>query len=153
MPSINGRWPQALLRLKSRGAVLRSHSSWRSFRSPSRNICRYFRRRRNFGFFGISYVSFRALDVIFSIRDRVVTAVPPLTYFAFLFFFPTVSSGPIDRFRRFSQDWQRHAAATNSSTISIIAVAAALPRLLLQVHHRGAHLRHLWWIMRRRAAG
>jgi len=60
-----------------------------------------------FGFFGISYVTFRALDVVFSIRDRVVTAVPPVTYFAFLFFFPTVSSGPIDRFRRFSQDWQR----------------------------------------------
>jgi membrane protein involved in D-alanine export len=60
-----------------------------------------------FGFFGISYVSFRALDVIFSIRDKVVTALPPVTYFAFLFFFPTVSSGPIDRFRRFSQDWQR----------------------------------------------
>ena len=60
-----------------------------------------------FGFFGISYVTFRALDVVFSIRDRVVTAVPPCTYFAFLFFFPTVSSGPIDRFRRFSQDWQR----------------------------------------------
>jgi len=60
-----------------------------------------------FGFAGISYVSFRALDVIFSIRDRVVTVVPPVAYFAFLFFFPTVSSGPIDRFRRFSQDWQR----------------------------------------------
>ena len=60
-----------------------------------------------FGFFGISYVTFRALDVIFSIHDRVVKAVPPVTYFAFLFFFPTVSSGPIDRFRRFSQDWQR----------------------------------------------
>ncbi len=60
-----------------------------------------------FGFFGISYVTFRALDVVFSIRDRVITAVPPVTYGAFLFFFPTVSSGPIDRFRRFSQDWQR----------------------------------------------
>jgi len=60
-----------------------------------------------FGFFGISYVTFRALDVVFSIRDRVVKEVPPVTYFAFLFFFPTVSSGPIDRFRRFSQDWQR----------------------------------------------
>jgi membrane protein involved in D-alanine export len=61
----------------------------------------------SFGFFGISYVTFRALDVIFSIKDRVITALPPVTYFAFLFFFPTVSSGPIDRFRRFTQDWQR----------------------------------------------
>lgn len=59
------------------------------------------------GFFGISYVTFRALDVVFSIKDNVIKALPPLTYTAYLFFFPTVSSGPIDRFRRFSQDWQR----------------------------------------------
>ncbi|EDY19851.1 membrane bound O-acyl transferase MBOAT family protein [Chthoniobacter flavus Ellin428] len=58
-------------------------------------------------FLGISYVTFRALDVVFSIRDRVVTSVPPITYIGFLFFFPTISEGPIDRFRRFSQDWQR----------------------------------------------
>ena len=67
----------------------------------------HFAPQTTFGFLGISYVSFRALDVIFSIKDRVVTAVPPVTYFAFLFFLPTVSSGPIDRFRRFTQDWQR----------------------------------------------
>ena len=31
---------------------------------------------------------------------------------AFLFFFPTISSGPIDRYRRFSHDWDRpHAPA------------------------------------------
>jgi membrane protein involved in D-alanine export len=59
------------------------------------------------GFLGISYVTFRALDVLFSIRDGVVTSLSPGRYFAFLFFFPTVSSGPVDRLRRFSQDWQR----------------------------------------------
>ncbi len=67
----------------------------------------YFAPHTEIGFLGISYVTFRALDVIFSIRDRVVTAIPPVTYFGYLFFFPAVSSGPIDRFRRFSQDWQR----------------------------------------------
>ena len=58
-----------------------------------------------FGFIGISYVTFRALDVIFSIRDGVVKSLAPGQLFAFLFFFPTVSSGPIDRYRRFGQDW------------------------------------------------
>ncbi len=58
-----------------------------------------------FGFLGISYVSFRALDVIFSINDRVITSLNPVQYFTFVFFFPTVSSGPIDRYRRFGQDW------------------------------------------------
>ena len=58
-----------------------------------------------FGFLGISYVTFRALDVVFSIHDGVVKTLPPAQYFAFLFFFPAVSSGPIDRYRRFAQDW------------------------------------------------
>ncbi len=58
-----------------------------------------------FGFLGISYVTFRALDVVFSIHDGVVKTLPPAQYFAFLFFFPAISSGPIDRYRRFAQDW------------------------------------------------
>ncbi|MHA3773016.1 D-alanyl-lipoteichoic acid biosynthesis protein DltB [Verrucomicrobiota bacterium sgz303538] len=60
-----------------------------------------------FGFLGISYVTFRALDVIFSIQDKLITSLNPAQYFAFLLFFPTVSSGPIDRYRRFGQDWAR----------------------------------------------
>jgi membrane protein involved in D-alanine export len=59
----------------------------------------------SFGFLGISYVTFRALDVIFSIHDGVIKTLPPTQHFAFLFFFPAVSSGPIDRYRRFGQDW------------------------------------------------
>ena len=58
-----------------------------------------------FGYLGISYVTFRALDVVFSIRDGVVKSLSVGQLFAFLFFFPTVSSGPIDRYRRFGQDW------------------------------------------------
>ncbi|MEA3208952.1 MAG: rane protein involved in D-alanine export [Chthoniobacter sp.] len=60
-----------------------------------------------FGFAGISYVTFRALDVIFSIHDGVLKAIAPMQFVGFLFFFPTISSGPIDRYRRFTQDWQR----------------------------------------------
>jgi membrane protein involved in D-alanine export len=58
------------------------------------------------GFLGISYVTFRALDVIFSIRDRVIVDLPPVQYLTFLFFFPTTSAGPIDRYRRFASDWK-----------------------------------------------
>ncbi len=60
-----------------------------------------------FGFLGISYVSFRAIDVIFSIHDGVIKSLSPIQYAAYLFFFPTISEGPIDRYRRFSQDWNR----------------------------------------------
>jgi membrane protein involved in D-alanine export len=59
------------------------------------------------GFLGISYVTFRSLDVIFGIRDRLIVSLAALQYLAFLFFFPAISSGPIDRYRRFSQDWNR----------------------------------------------
>ncbi len=58
-------------------------------------------------FVGLSYATLRAVDVLIGIHDGLVRAVPAARYFAFLFFFPTVSSGPIDRWRRFSDDWTR----------------------------------------------
>jgi membrane protein involved in D-alanine export len=60
-----------------------------------------------FGFLGISYVTFRALDVVFCVRDKVMAAPAALDFLAFLFFFPTISSGPIDRYRRFTGDWKK----------------------------------------------
>jgi membrane protein involved in D-alanine export len=59
------------------------------------------------GFVGISYVTFRSLDVIFGIQDRLIPALPPGQFLAYLLFFPTISSGPIDRWRRFADDWKR----------------------------------------------
>ena len=58
------------------------------------------------GFLGISYVTFRALDVVFCLRDNVIAAPRALDFFGFLFFFPTISAGPIDRYRRFAADWK-----------------------------------------------
>jgi membrane protein involved in D-alanine export len=59
------------------------------------------------GFLGMSYVTFRSLDVIFGIRDRLIVSLPANQFLAYLFFFPAISSGPIDRYRRFSHDWTR----------------------------------------------
>lgn len=56
--------------------------------------------------FGITYVSMRMLDICFSIKDGVVEDVPFVEFATFLFFFPTLSAGPIDRYRRFDRDWQ-----------------------------------------------
>ncbi len=63
--------------------------------------------RSQFGFLGISYVTFRALDVVFCLRDKVIAAPGTLDFLMFLFFFPTISAGPIDRYRRFITDWKR----------------------------------------------
>jgi membrane protein involved in D-alanine export len=63
-------------------------------------------------FVGLSYVTFRSLDVLICIHDGVVTDVALMRYLAFILFFPTISSGPIDRFRRFSEDWSRSRGAS-----------------------------------------
>jgi len=59
------------------------------------------------GFLGISYLTFRALDVTIGIQDRRILELPLPTYLTYLLFFPTISSGPIDRYRRFESDWMR----------------------------------------------
>jgi membrane protein involved in D-alanine export len=59
------------------------------------------------GFLGISYVTFRSLDVIICVQDGLIDSLPIVQYLAFLLFFPTISSGPIDRYRRFALDWNR----------------------------------------------
>jgi membrane protein involved in D-alanine export len=58
------------------------------------------------GFVGISYLSFRAIDVLICLRDGTIGDLSPTTFLVFLLFFPTVSSGPLDRYRRFEADWQ-----------------------------------------------
>ena len=41
------------------------------------------------------------------LRDKTIKKVDPITYARFLLFFPTISSGPIDRYRRFKEDYDR----------------------------------------------
>lgn len=59
------------------------------------------------GFLGISYVTFRNLDVLIGIQDGLITSLPVPQFLAFVFFFPTISAGPIDRYRRFAGDWNQ----------------------------------------------
>ena len=56
------------------------------------------------GFLGISYMTFKTVNVIIEIRDGLIKEVPITDYVYFLYFFPTISSGPIDRFRRFQKE-------------------------------------------------
>ncbi|WP_225047959.1 D-alanyl-lipoteichoic acid biosynthesis protein DltB [Lacticaseibacillus kribbianus] len=57
------------------------------------------------GFLGISYLTFKSVQVIMELRDGALKAVPPVAFLRFLLFLPTISSGPIDRFRRFQKDY------------------------------------------------
>lgn len=56
------------------------------------------------GFIGLSYLNFKAIQMIIEIYDGTIEKVNFFTYVYFLFFFPTLSSGPIDRFRRFEEN-------------------------------------------------
>ena len=57
-----------------------------------------------FGFLGISYICFRVVQVIIEIYDGVIRDVNVRDFLMFLLFFPALSSGPIDRSRRFKED-------------------------------------------------
>lgn len=56
------------------------------------------------GFMGISYITFRSLQVIIEIHDGLITEFHLFDYLYFLLFFAPFTSGPIDRSRRFITD-------------------------------------------------
>lgn len=58
------------------------------------------------GFLGISYLTFKSVQIIMEMRDGIIKEYNIFRYVQFLLFFPTISSGPIDRFRRFEKDVQ-----------------------------------------------
>ena len=56
-------------------------------------------------FIGISYMSFKTIQIMIEISDGLIKErISIIDYMQFLLFFPTVSSGPIDRSRRFMVD-------------------------------------------------
>lgn len=59
-----------------------------------------------FGFLGISYITFKILQILFEIYDGVIKEVNTFDFLAFVLFFPTFSSGPIDRSRRFEENFK-----------------------------------------------
>jgi len=56
------------------------------------------------GFIGISYLTFRTVGIIIEIRDNLIKEIRFLDFISFVLFFPTLASGPIDRYRRFLTD-------------------------------------------------
>lgn len=57
-----------------------------------------------FAFTGISYITFRVLQILIESYDGMISKSSFLETVNFLLFFPTLSSGPIDRSRRFAAD-------------------------------------------------
>ncbi|WP_242491857.1 D-alanyl-lipoteichoic acid biosynthesis protein DltB [Miniphocaeibacter massiliensis] len=57
-----------------------------------------------FYFLGYSYLTFKSVQVIMETRDGIIKELKIRDYIQFMIFFPTISSGPIDRFRRFTKE-------------------------------------------------
>ncbi|MDQ7109940.1 D-alanyl-lipoteichoic acid biosynthesis protein DltB [Staphylococcus cohnii] len=56
------------------------------------------------GFLGISYVTFKSVQLLMEIRDGSIKEIKFWKVVQFISFFPTISSGPIDRYKRFVKD-------------------------------------------------
>ena len=67
-------------------------------------MCVHTNRFSFLGFTGISYVSFKIWQLIIEIHDDNIKKLPLLDLLYFITFFPTITSGPIDRYRRFTKD-------------------------------------------------
>lgn len=56
------------------------------------------------GFIGLSYLNFKIIQMIIEIYDGKITKIKFITLLYFIIFFPTLSSGPIDRWKRFEEN-------------------------------------------------
>ena len=59
------------------------------------------------GFLGISYLTFKVVGTVMETRDGMIRELKWYHVLHFLLFFPTISSGPIDRYRRFRKDYEK----------------------------------------------
>jgi membrane protein involved in D-alanine export len=59
------------------------------------------------GFVGLSYMNFKAIQMIIEIYDETIEEVSILNTIYFFIFFTTLSSGPVDRSRRFESDLEK----------------------------------------------
>ncbi|NEZ47912.1 D-alanyl-lipoteichoic acid biosynthesis protein DltB [Clostridium niameyense] len=66
--------------------------------------CNRFITVKTLGFIGISYVTFRTIEILIEIYDGLIKEISLIDYTYFILFFPTILSGPIDRFRRFKSN-------------------------------------------------
>lgn len=109
-----------------------------------------------FGFIGVSYLTFKTVQIIIEIYDGLITEIKPFEFTAFLLFFPAISSGPIDRSRRFSEDFNsklsrdEYIEMLENGIIKIllgavykIVLAALFYKLLMQIPSDDMKVYHL----------
>ena len=71
------------------------------------------------GFAGISYLTFKATQVVIEVHDGIIERMSPSDWLCFIVFFPVFTSGPIDRSRRFVADL--HATLSRDEYAGLLA--------------------------------
>lgn len=85
-------------------------------------------------FIGISYMSFKTIQIMIEISDGLIKEkISIIDYIQFLLFFPTVSSGPIDRSRRFMVDIKERMARDEYLELAGVGVYRVVLGLLYKV--------------------
>jgi alginate O-acetyltransferase complex protein AlgI len=70
---------------------------------------------------GLSYILFRMLHVLFDVSQGTMRRPPIARYFAYLFFFPSFLSGPINRYEPFSRDLDAPAGMDRDEAFATLA--------------------------------
>lgn len=85
-------------------------------------------------FIGISYMSFKTIQIMIEISDGLIKErISIIDYIQFLLFFPTVSSGPIDRSRRFMVDIKERMSRDEYLELAGVGVYRVVLGLLYKV--------------------
>ena len=85
-----------------------------------------------FQFTGISYLTFRVVQIIIDTYDGNIQKIKVSDFVAFLLFFPTFSCGPIDRSRRFLEDL--NAVHTRTQYLELFGIG--LEKILIGVVYK-----------------
>ena len=92
------------------------------------------------GFIGISYLTFKAVQVLVEVRDGLIKELNAFDWLYFIVFFPVITSGPIDRSRRFLADAhaklsRREYADLLSRGILLILIGAVYQLVIATILH------------------
>lgn len=99
------------------------------------------------GFIGISYLSFRTIQIIIEIYDGAIKELKFLDMVYFILFFPSLSSGPIDRSRRFEEEINQ--SIPRGEYVSNYLLLG-IKKVFLGIMYKFAiaNLIHLYWVSR-----
>jgi len=94
-------------------------------------ICGFFEANW-FAFIGVSYITFKVVQIIIESHDGIIERSTFPKTMNFLLFFPAISSGPIDRSRRFEEDL----TATRTRREYIELLQMGLRKILLGILYK-----------------